>query len=153
MLKTHTLRFLWENRRLPFGITTNTEVTLRFLSLYIRFARLHRFSRLPRGCHSKNRHRYRSKNRGPYYRTSVFLSLIDYTPPDNLSKTEIFVRKWRKIWNLKLECNDQNCILFITTSFKSLEAIFREMKESISRTQVPCWDWVLTGQFIVKNCF
>ena len=36
-----------------------------------------------RGCSSKKRHRYRSKNRGHVIRPSVFISLIDYTPPLN----------------------------------------------------------------------
>ena len=84
MGKKMSLRYLWlylNNRRVnvcknrrPFGfsvISIGFYLYIFGLRGYIGF----------RGCHSKNRYRYRSKNRGPYYRPSVFWSLIDYTPP------------------------------------------------------------------------
>ena len=43
-----------------------------------------------RGCSSKKRHRYRSKNRGHVIRPSVFISLIDYTPPLNYVRFNLF---------------------------------------------------------------
>ena len=69
----HRLLMYSHKNRILFGFNFKFQI-------FIRFLRLHRFSRLP----LKNRLLHRSKNRGPYFIGYVFFAFIDYTTPTDI---------------------------------------------------------------------